>query len=55
MRRLIEVARERGLLSMTGQVLAENPRMLKLAAELGFVERDSPEDSAVREVRLALA
>ena len=36
MRRLIEVARERGVHKLVGNVLCENTPMLKLAEELGF-------------------
>jgi len=43
MRRLIVVARERGVKQLTGSVLRENHRMLALAKELGFREGKSGE------------
>jgi acetyltransferase len=54
MRRLIEVARARGLESMVGFVLATNAPMLRLCAKLGFVEAAEPGDPQVRRVTLAL-
>jgi acetyltransferase len=54
MLRLIEIARERGLHVMAGQILTENMRMLQLAQSLGFVARDG-QDPGVREVRLELS
>jgi acetyltransferase len=52
--RLIEIAKARGLKTMTGQILATNVRMLGLAKALGFVIEDSTEDRSVKHVRLAL-
>ena len=54
MLRLIDIAKARGLKTMTGQILAANQRMLGLAKALGFVVEDNPEDRTVRHVRLAL-
>jgi acetyltransferase len=36
LRKLIQYCRERGTQRMTGQVLSDNARMLKLAASVGF-------------------
>jgi acetyltransferase len=55
MRQLIASARERGLKTMVGQVLAANPKMLELAAALGFTIADTPHDRSLKEVRLGLA
>jgi len=54
MRKLIDIARTRGVKVMFGQVLASNTQMLALAAALGFTIEDSPADFAVKDVRLAL-
>jgi len=51
---LIDIAKGRGLKTMTGQILAVNPRMLSLAKALGFVVDDNAEDPSVKHVRLAL-
>jgi acetyltransferase len=55
MLRLIAIARARGLVTMIGQVLAGNTRMLELARALGFVVQDSGSDPAVTDVRLTLS
>jgi acetyltransferase len=48
---LISVARERGLGTMEGFVLARNMRMLKLARQMGFaVEHDADDPGTVRVV-----
>jgi acetyltransferase len=52
--RLIEIARDRGLKSMIGCVLAENPRMLELCRKLGFVI-GATEPGATRRVVLDLS
>ena len=50
MRQLMEVARDRELETMEGQVLSNNRRMLGLMTSLGFeVERD-PDDESIRQV-----
>ncbi len=41
---LIEAARERGLTTMVGQVLATNDKMLKFSRQLGFTVHHDPED-----------
>jgi len=54
MQRLMEIARDRGLERMEGQVLSNNSRMMKLMTSLKFaIERD-PEDSAVKRVSIGL-
>ncbi len=54
LRRLIDIARERRLDEMEGVVLRENRGMLKLAEDLGFTRRTSPEDPEVVTITLAL-
>ncbi|MGH7101286.1 MAG: GNAT family N-acetyltransferase [Acetobacteraceae bacterium] len=51
-RRLIGWARARGLTEITGQVMAENTGMLRLARRLGFDLRREPEAPDLVEVRL---
>jgi acetyltransferase len=54
MQKLMEIARDRGLEHMEGQVLSNNTRMLTLMKSLNFsIERD-PEDSAVKRVVIGL-
>ncbi len=55
MTQLIEIARSRGLTSITGEILATNQPMLALAASLGFRIDDCPEDATVKRALLALA
>ena len=50
MRNLMEVARDRELEVMEGQVLSENKRMLELMASLNFAIEVDPEDPAIRQV-----
>jgi acetyltransferase len=45
MRRLIDVARRKGLAQLEGAVLRENVDMVKFVAALGFAVRDDPHDS----------
>ncbi|MEP5566934.1 MAG: bifunctional acetate--CoA ligase family protein/GNAT family N-acetyltransferase, partial [Halioglobus sp.] len=47
MDRLMQIARERGLETMVGEVLAQNPRMLRLCKRLGFRSLRSPDDPEV--------
>jgi acetyltransferase len=54
MGRLIQIARERGLDTMIGEVLAQNPRMLRMCKRLGFRSMRSPEDPEVIVVTLPL-
>ena len=54
MQRLIEIARERGLEQMKGEILRTNVGMLDLAAKIGFVIADAPGAPGIRSVTLAL-
>lgn len=54
MRQLIEIARNRGLESMQGEVLSGNSRMLKLVRLLGFHINGVPDDYRVKCVKLIL-
>jgi acetyltransferase len=47
---LIDVARNKELKRMEGEVLASNENMLKLVASLGFVIASSKEDESVMQV-----
>jgi acetyltransferase len=51
---LIEVARERGLGTMIGWVLASNATMLRMCARLGFVDAAVEGDAPMRKVTLRL-
>jgi acetyltransferase len=55
MTQLIEVARARGLAIMSGEILASNQGMLKLAGQMGFEIGPSPADPALRRATLSLA
>jgi len=54
MTQLIEVARARELASMSGEILAANTGMLKLAGSLGFQIGESPADPSLRRATLSL-
>ena len=54
MERLIAVARARGLESMVGWVLADNPAMLEMVAHLGFQVARETDDPRNRRVTLTL-
>jgi acetyltransferase len=54
MARLIEVARDRGLKTLFGDVLSSNAAMLKLCSELGFAIAAYPDDAQLRRVTLDL-
>jgi len=54
MLRLISIARDRGLLVMEGDVLAQNTRMLRLCTALGFHTLHENEDREVVIVRRQL-
>ena len=54
MRQLIEVARQRGLKTMLGHVLAENRPMLALCGKLEFTPSTGHEDPMVKRVTLTL-
>jgi acetyltransferase len=47
MERLMHVARERGLETMVGEVLAQNPRMLRMCKRLGFSALRSQDDAEI--------
>lgn len=54
MQKLMEIARDRGLERMDGQVLSSNARMLNLMKSLNFrIDRD-PEDPAIKRVEARL-
>lgn len=52
---LIAYAREEGIGTVQGEVLAENASMLRMCAELGFRISESPTDPNIRLVRLPIA
>lgn len=52
LRMLIDIGREKGLEEISGEMLSENTKMLKLAMKLGFTSR--PTDDGTTEVRLNL-
>jgi acetyltransferase len=54
MQKLMEIARDRGLERMDGQVLSSNSRMLTLMKSLGFRIEHDPEDAAVKRVEIGL-
>jgi acetyltransferase len=54
MHAIIEHARDRGLVWMRGDVLFENPKMLRLAQRLGFTVRGHEDDPTLRTVWLKL-
>jgi acetyltransferase len=54
MKRLIDVARQRGIGELVGQVLRENEPMLQMCRELGFAIAPEPADPAVMRVRKPL-
>ena len=51
---LMDAARNRGLKTMEGEVLASNHNMLKLVATLGFAVATSVEDAAIKRVTRSL-
>jgi len=54
MKHVIAYAREKGLKSVRGQVLAENASMLTMCLELGFQVHDDPNERGVKLVELPL-
>jgi acetyltransferase len=54
MTNLMEIARDRNLETMEGQVLSDNSRMLELVASLGFQVRNDPDDQAIKQVEARL-
>jgi acetyltransferase len=55
MRRLIDIARQRGIRELVGQVLRENESMLQMCRELGFTIAQEPRDPAILLVRKQLS
>ncbi len=54
MRNLMEIARDRNLERMEGQVLSSNTRMLELVTSLNFRIENDPDDSAIKQVEAQL-
>ena len=54
MQALMDAARDHGLRTIEGSVLAENEGMLHLMAELGFTAHVAPDDPAVMNVERTL-
>jgi acetyltransferase len=54
MRRIMEIAKTRGLQTIEGEVLASNSRMLGLVKALGFSIHTDPDDPAIKIVRRTL-
>ena len=54
MQNLMEVARDRGLEKMDGQVLSNNFRMLELMESLNFQISNDPDDSSIKQVEATL-
>jgi len=54
MERLIDVAGQRGIGELVGEVLRENEPMLQMCRELGFAIASEPRDPAVMLVRKKL-
>jgi acetyltransferase len=55
MREIMEVARQRGIGEIAGDVLRENRRMLQICRELGFAIESHPGDASLVRVRKPLA
>ena len=51
---LMQIAKDRGLKMMEGEVLAANSNMLRLMGSLGFTSKTAAEDPAIREVTAIL-
>jgi len=54
MQDLMEIARDRNLETMQGQVLSMNTKMLELVASLNFQIRNDPDDAAIKQVEAIL-
>ncbi len=50
----MEIARDRDLETMQGQVLSDNSKMLELVTSLNFQVRNDPDDTAVKQVEARL-
>jgi acetyltransferase len=55
MKRLIDIAGQRGIGELVGEVLRENEPMLQMCRELGFTVAPDPRDAGVMLVRKPLA
>ena len=55
MKRLIDIARSRGIGELVGEVLHENEAMLQMCRELGFTVAAAPGDPALLTVTKPLA
>jgi acetyltransferase len=54
MQKLIQAARDRGLETMIGEVLANNVRMLELMKSLNFETKKHPDDMSIIQVEYRL-
>ena len=54
MKDLMEIARDRNLETMEGQVLRDNSKMLELVSSLGFEIRNDPTDHTIKQVEARL-
>jgi acetyltransferase len=54
MKDLMEIARDRNLEIMEGQVLRDNSKMLELVSSLGFEIRNDPTDNTIKQVEARL-
>jgi acetyltransferase len=54
MTNLMEIARDRNLETMQGQVLTQNSKMLELVTSLGFEVRNDPDDALIKLVEARL-
>ena len=54
MQNLMEIARDRDLETMQGQVLSNNSRMLELMTSLNFKIHNDPDDNAIKRVEAQL-
>ena len=54
MKHMIAYAKQKGLKTVHGEVLAENATMLKMCGELGFHSSEAPGERGIKQVRLPL-
>jgi acetyltransferase len=55
MTRLVDIAAQRGIGELVGEVLRENESMLQMCRELGFTIAPDPRDATIMLVRKKLA
>ena len=55
MQHIIDYAKQKGLATVHGEVLAENLTMLRMCKELGFGIADEPDEAGVKRVTLRLS